>query len=200
MNPEVYRVPAVQLSLADAVFDDRAGVERWLRVVALAVDGDDVLVTCQGEAEALRLPSRQYVAARRSGTPEAVAVAEDVDMNEWMSLSYSGDVASATAAVAAHAKDQPVVEPEPMLDDPVAHYEGGLYGGDLEAIIDALGGTSDARTRVLREAATRRHLAEAQGPGSSTPGRSADLDDDDLIDTLSEWYVGDGGFSDISDF
>ncbi len=192
---DVDRIPALQLSLADAVFDDHQGLQRWLRVVALATDGADVLVTCEGDRERLRFPSDALVAARRAALGEQEV--EDVDMNEWISRSYPGDVDSAAMAVVAHARDEADSGSQPPATAPVAHYEG-LYGGDLDAIIDALGGTRDVRTRVLREAATRRHLTEAQLGSVSGAEASVELDDDDLIDTFSDWYVADGGFTDVS--
>lgn len=194
MSVEVDRIPALQLSLAHVVFDDHAGLERWLRVVALSLDGGDVLVTCEGDAEALRLPADALVASRLAGPAEI----EDVDMNEWVSASYAGDVSSFTSAVVAQTRDRSSRNSRPVTDDPVAHYEG-FYGGDLDAIIDALGGTRDARTRVLREAATRRHLTQAQSAGRVPPSPPAGLDDDDLIDTLGDWYVGDGALTDTGD-
>ncbi len=194
MSVDVDRIPALHLSLADAVFDDHEGLQRWLRVVALAAENGDVLVTCEGDDQVLRFAADALVAARRADVTGFEV--EDVDMNDWISTSYPGDVDSAAAAVVAHARDRSGSGAQTPRTAPVAHYEG-LYGGDLDAIIDALGATPDARTRVLREAATRRHLTEAQLGSVSGAEASVELDDDDLIDTFGDWYVADGGFTDM---
>jgi len=181
MSVEVERIPAIQLSLADMVFDDHTGLQRWVRVVGLAIDGDHVQVMCEGDDLPLRIPVGALVAARRVAHPGAHG--DDPDMHDRMSGWYPGDVDSASAAVAAHAQE-PARAPDGQPAYPNAHYEG-LYGGDLDHVVDAVGGVPDADTRSRRDEATRRHLTQAQR-ALADAGLPVEEDDDDSLGRFGE--------------
>jgi hypothetical protein len=181
MSVEVERIPAIQLSLADMVFDDHTGLQRWVRVVGLAIDSDHVQVMCEGDDQPLRIPAGALVAARRVAHPAAHG--DDSDMHDRMSAWYPGDVDSASAAVAAHAQE-PARAPDGQPAYPNAHYEG-LYGGDLDHVVDAVGGVPDADTRIRRDQATRRHLTQAQR-ALADAGLPVEEDDDDSLGRFGE--------------
>ena len=55
-----------------------------------------------------------------------------------------------------------------------------------------MGGTPDAQTRDLRDAATKRHLTEArEESGAAEPTAESD---EELDERMSGWYAGDIGF------
>lgn len=187
MNVEVDRIPALHLCLADLVFDDHAGLQRWVPIVGLTLDTDHVLVMCQGDEQALRIPAGALVAVRR---PELVGPhGDDSDLNDRMSGWYPGDVDSASAAVAAHSQQSPQ-PPAGSLPYPNSHYEG-LYGGDLDHVVDAVGGTPDAETRGRRDAATRRHLTQSTPQAEPAQDDSAEDDDGELLGRMGDGYIGD---------
>jgi len=185
MNVEVDRIPALHLCLADMVFDDHAGLQRWVPIVGLTLDAEHVLVMCEGDEQALRVPAGALVAVRRPEHPGQ----HDDDVHDRMSGWYPGDVDSASAAVAAHSQ-QPQQAATDSLPYPNSHYEG-LYGGDLDHVVDAVGGTPDAETRGRRDAATRRHLTAAnQDPDASADAAGED-DEGELLGRMGDGYVGD---------
>jgi hypothetical protein len=187
MTVDVDRIPALHLSLSDMVWDHHPQQQRWVRIVGLALDDDHVIVTCEGDDQVIGIPAQALVAVRRPGPLGPPG--DDAEVHETMSGWYPGDMASASAAVSAHAQ-RSAVRPAPTKASPIAHYEG-LYGGDLDHIVDAIGGVPDAETRDLRAAATRRHLAEGQQEPSD--GDASETDDDGT-DNQADWYVGDVGY------
>ncbi len=186
MNVEVDRIPALHLCLADMVFDDHAGLQRWVPIVGLTLDSEHVLVMCDGDEQPLRIPAGSLVAVRR---PQHPGQHSDEDLHDRMSGWYPGDVDSASAAVAAHSQ-APQQAAAGSLPYPNSHYEG-LYGGDLDHVVDAVGGTPDAETRGRRDAATRRHLTAAiQGSDASSDPAGED-EDSELLGRMGDGYVGD---------
>jgi hypothetical protein len=192
MTVDVDRIPALQLSLADMVWDDHPDQQRWLTVVSLVLDGDHILVTCAGDDQALRIPADALVGVRRL-VPSVPHAGDEAEVNAQIAGYYPGDVASASEAVAAHADAHLPPKPTgtPTQPYPNSHYEG-LYGGDLDHVVDAVGGTPDAQTRDLRKAATKRHLADAHdASGAAEPTAETD---EELDERMSGWYAGDIGF------
>lgn len=191
MTVDVDRIPALQLSLADMVWDDHPEQQRWLTVVSLALDVDHVLVTCAGDALPLRIPADAFVGVRRL-VPAVPQAGDEAEVNAQISGSYPGDVASASAAVAAHADAHLPPKPSgtPTHPYPNSHYEG-LYGGDLDHVVDAVGGTPDASTRDLRDAATKRHRTDPHD-ASSVAGPTAETDEE-IDERMYGWYAGDIG-------
>ncbi len=192
MTVDVDRIPALQLSLADMVWDDHPDQQRCLTVVSLVLDGDHILVTCAGDDQALRIPADALVGVRRL-VPSVPHAGDEAEVNAQIAGYYPGDVASASEAVAAHADAHLLPKPtgSPTQPYPNSHYEG-LYGGDLDHVVDAVGGTPDAQTRDLRKAATKRHLADAHDE-SSVAEPTAETDEE-LDERMSGWYAGDIGF------
>jgi hypothetical protein len=192
MNVEADRIPALQLSLADLVWDDHPEQQRWLTIVSIVLDGDHVLVTCAGDEQPLRIPADAFVGVRRI-VRTSPHPGDDADMHALVAGHYPGDVAAASAAAAAHADAHQPPRPSgsPTQPYPNAHYEG-LYGGDLDHVVDAVGGTPDPQTRDLRHAATQRHLADA--PAGSAAAEPTAETDEELDERMSGWYAGDIGF------
>ena len=91
----------------------------------------------------------------------------------------------------AHAHLPPRPSDSPTQPYPNSHYEG-LYGGDLDHVVDAVGGTPDAQTRDLRQAATHRHLTDPKD-SSAVAGPTAESDEE-IDERMSGWYAGDIGF------
>jgi hypothetical protein len=190
MTVEADRIPALQISLADMVWDDHPEQQRWLTVVSLALDVDHVLVTCAGDDKPLRIPVDVLVGVRRF--IRSVPQSGDDEMHDQIAGYYPGDVASATEAVAAHtdAHLPPRPASAPTQPYPNAHYEG-LYGGDLDHVVDAVGGTPDAQTRDLRHAATKR-LSDARD--ASIVAEPDTETDEELDERMAGWYAGDIGY------
>lgn len=183
------RIPALHLSLADMVWDDHPEKQRWLTIVSLARDVDHVLVTCAGDDLPLRIPADALVGVRRivASHPHS---GDEAEVHAQISGSYPGDVSSASAAVAAHADAHLPPRPSatPTQPYPNSHY-AGLYGGDLDHVVDAVGGTPDSGTRDLRDAAAKR-LSAAQEATAAEPTAETD---EELDERMSGWYGGDIG-------
>lgn len=187
MHVEVDRIPAVQLSLADVVFDHHACQQRWVRIVGLVQDGDDVLVTCEGDEQPLRIPAGALVAARRNPSPSG---GDEADIQQGISEWYPGDVSSANAAVREHART-PTPDPAGTKPYPNAHYEG-LYGGDLDHVVDAICGTADTETRGRRDEAFRRRRSQARREGEARQP-AGDEEEGELLGRMGDGYAGDVG-------
>lgn len=191
MTVDVARIPALQLCLADMVWDDHPEQQRWLTVASLVLDVDHVMVTCVGDELPLRIPADALVGVRRlAALPHG---GDEAELHAQMSGSYPGDVSAARAAAAAHADAHQPPKPSatPTRPYPNSHY-AGLYGGDLDHVVDAVGGTPDAETRDLRHAATRRHLTASQDASSVAEPTSET--DEEIDEQMSGWYAGDIGF------
>jgi len=191
MTVDVDRIPALQLSLADMVWDDHPEQQRWLTVVSLALDADHVLVTCAGDERPLRIPADAFVGVRRL-VPAVPHTGDDAEVHAQISGYYPGDVALARAAASAHADAHQPPRPSaaPTQPYPNSHYEG-LYGGDLDHVVDAVGGTPDTETRGRRHEATRRHLTDPHD-SSSVAGPTSETDEE-IDERMYGWYAGDIG-------
>ena len=191
MNIDVDRIPALYLSLADMVWDDHPDQQRWLTVSSLELDVDHVRVTCTGDELPLRIPADALVGVRRI-VASVASSGDEAEVQAEIAGFYPGDVASVRAAVAAHAAAHlpPSPSASPTRPYPNSHYEG-LYGGDLDHVVDAVGGTPDAGTRGLRDAATKRHLTDPHESGAAAPTAETD---EEIDERMFGWYAGDIGF------
>jgi hypothetical protein len=185
MDADSDRIPALRLTLdhyLPLTGDD------WVRVLALRLDGSDVVVTI-GPDSTFRVPTMQLVYARLSGSLTDPAEEVDQHMAHW----YAGDLMDAEYAVGSHeapatrrpgprvAYGQPV--PELVRDRSLV----GIFGGDLDAVLDTVG-TPDpkaGRARELRATAER-------GIATHEDGSPPDPLPDDLVaEELSSHYSGD---------
>jgi ribosomal protein L12E/L44/L45/RPP1/RPP2 len=68
----------------------------------------------------------------------------------------------------------------------------GIYGGDLDHVMDAVGAPShDARARTLRDEVTRRNLAEAAAHPPARP-EAVDSEGEEAQDErMAGYYAGD---------
>jgi hypothetical protein len=184
--------PPLLLTLEDSIWDDRTDAPGWVRIVGLALDGDHVQVTLDGSpGRVLRLPAVVPIHVLRA-TPVGEEGAVDDQMASW----YAGDVDSVGAAMTAHAQPAPPV-PGPGRAVPAFARDPelvGIYGGDLDHVMDAVGAASpDARARTLRDEVTRRSLAEAAAHPPARP-ETADPDAEEAQDErMAGYYGGDLG-------
>jgi hypothetical protein len=163
-----------------------------LTVASLALDVDHVVVTYAGDDQPLRIPVDALVGVRRL-VPSVPQAGDEAEVHAQISGYYPGDVATATQAVAAHtdAHLPPKRSGTATQPYPNAHYEG-LYGGDLDHVVDAVGGTPDAQTRDRRLEATKRHLTDVRDT-SAQAGPTTESDEE-LDERMAGWYAGDIGF------
>lgn len=192
MSVHIDRIPALHLSLSDMIWDDHPAQQRWLGIIALALDDHHVVVTCEGDDQVLRVPVDVLVSVRRI-MPAVPQTSDDAEVQALIAAAYPGDVATARAAAAAHADAHAAPRPSasPTRPYPNSHYEG-LYGGDLDHVVDAVGGSPDLQPRDLRDAATRRHLTDAHD-ASAVAEPTAETDEE-IDERMSGWYAGDIGF------
>lgn len=189
MSVHIDRIPALHLSLSDMIWDDHPAQQRWLGIVALALDAHHVVVTCEGDDQVLRFPGDVLVSVRRI-VPAVPQTGDDAEVQALIAAAYPGDVATARAAAAAHAHAHgaPTPSSSPTRPYPNSHYEG-LYGGDLDHVVDAVGGSPDLQPRDLRDAATRRHLTDPHdSSGIAAPTAETD---EEIDERMSGWYAGD---------
>ncbi len=187
MTVEFYRIPALQLTLADFVWDESPGQQGWLGIVGLTRDAEQVVVTCAGIDGVLRLPVAGLVRVRRVG-PAAPRGVDDPELTDQIAGYYPGDIGSARAAFAAHSQVSPASAAS-TLPYPAAHYEG-LYGGGLDHVVDAVGGPP-GESDDLRQAAMRRRMADSRDEPTAAP--PAAETEEELAERLSGWYSGDLG-------
>ncbi|MGB7980548.1 MAG: hypothetical protein WCF36_07120 [Candidatus Nanopelagicales bacterium] len=189
MDTHLDTVFPLQLTLEDLIYDDHDGQQHWSQVVGLAADGDAVMVVCEGDPEPLRLPVSRPVRVRRRDASEhagAPGQGEDVD---FVADYYPGDLDS---AMAAHAQPQLTpVRSRPGLSEP--HYDG-VYGGDLDHVIAALGGKSKDADRVALEARAAAFLRRMLAPEVEDVDEDAAAEDNDSVnERMAGWYAGDLG-------
>lgn len=190
MNADTDRTPVLRLTL-DHYLQSTQGT--WLRVVALRLDGSEVVVTCRDASASLRVPRTAVLLARQAGATEDPA--EERDLEGRMAGWYAGDVHAAEEAVDEHGHDLPARElPRIAYGHPVPEFSRGpelvgVYGGDLEHIRDSLGSQDevDARSRALRRE-YERGLAEAYHEDGSPPKPEAD---DVVLEQMASSYSGD---------
>ena len=198
MTDHVDRIPPVELTLEDSLRITVGGRAGWAPVLGLVRTGDIVVVTCAGLDTALALDASVPVVVLRS-PPSAYGEEEaDEEMFGW----YSGDVAEAGEAVSEHSRfvasgaGTPVGErPSTFERDPSLV---GIYGGDLEHIMDAMGtGPSDAEARA-RRAEAQRSLAEAAASHPDHAPQPGEPETDEITEAvearMAGWYAGDVDF------
>ena len=193
MNDDVVRILPGRLCLSDAIQVGAADAGRWARVVGLARDGHDVLVTCEGEPGPIRLAGSVAIRVQRDPRGERDA-GDDESVEAGIATWYPGDLRAAGSAVLQHAArdGQPGAAGEPDVD--IAHYSG-LYGGDLDHVVDALGGApGDLSPADLRAAAFQRSVAARRAAAAA--GADADDDEGDDDDHMSGPYSRDFKSSD----
>lgn len=175
------RIAALELCLGDAIPVPGSEPREWTRVVGLALDGGSVVVTGAEDAVTVRLrPDAAIPVVRAAALPADLA--DEVAFDERMFGWYAGDVAAAGAAVAGHAADLRTVaarqDPTPGHGLQRGADLVGIYGGDLDHVVDALGGRDDAQARAARAQAAQRSTAAARP--------AAPVDDDDSDDDAVE--------------
>lgn len=188
MNAEVEWTAPVRLTLEDSIWDEHHG-HGWVRVVGLLLDDEQVRVITEDPVGELVLPAVVPVRTRRMPT-----VIDEQGVDEQMSSWYAGDVSSIGAAVAAHAQAVPPGvsatggRPVPAFArDPELV---GIYGGDLDAIVDAFGASGDVDARARRQAAFERGMAHVHHhePVASDPDS-----EDAVSEQIAGYYGGDLG-------
>lgn len=193
MKADDHWTPPLHIELEDLIWDDRPDAQRWARVVGLSLAGDHVVLTLDDGAS-LALNRVVPVRVRRVAGPP------DDGVNDETSIAgmYAGDVDSAGAAVADHARvpAPPAGRTRPGVPDFTRDPElVGIYGGDLDHVMDAMGtGHPEEPARTLREAETRKHLADA---AAHPPEPAEEVDDSEAEEAqaarIASWYAGDLG-------
>jgi hypothetical protein len=207
MTDHVDRIPPVQLTLEDSLRITVEGTPRWAPVLGLVRTGDIVVVTCAGLDTALALAAAVPVVVLRT---DQSAFGADGEVYEAMSDWYAGDVAQAGEAVTEHAKvgsrTGAAAVPEPAAPAPGAQRSTferdpslvGIYGGDLDHIVDAMGaGPADEDARS-RRAAVQRSLAEAAATRDDHSPQPGEAETDEITEAvearMAGWYAGDVDF------
>jgi hypothetical protein len=191
MDADVSRIPATRLCLSDELLLETPEGPRWSRVIGLALDEEHVLAICEGQADPVRMRVLASIRVRRAG--QAPPDHEDeAAVESGMATWYPGDLRAAGSAVIQHAAaDGQGADAAEQDDDAISHYSG-LYGGDLDHVVAALGGTpADLSPADLRAAAFQRSVAARR----DTP-RSGEADEDDaeaVDEQISGLYAGDLG-------
>jgi hypothetical protein len=207
MTDHVDRIPPVQLTLEDSLRITVEGAPRWAPVLGLVRTGDIVVVTCAGLDTALALAASVPVVVLRT---DQSAFGADGEVYEAMSDWYAGDVAQAGEAVTEHARVGARTgaggDPEsaaPAAGSRRSTFERdpslvGIYGGDLDHIVDAMGaGTTDQDARS-RRAAHERSLAEAAAARADHAPQPGEPETDEITEAvearMAGWYAGDVDF------
>lgn len=196
MTDHVDRIPPVQLTLEDSLRITVAGRTQWAPVLGLVRTGNIVVATCAGLDTALALDAAVPVVVLRS---DASAFGADAEVDEAMSGWYAGDVAQAGEAVTEHTRF--VKEgTRPASAGTPATFERdpslvGIYGGDLDHIIDAMGTRpADAEARA-RRAEVQRSLAEAAAARDEHAPQPGEQETDEITEAvearMAGWYAGD---------
>jgi hypothetical protein len=198
MNDDVVRISPARLCLSDALLLESPEGPRWSPVVGLALEGDLVVATCAGHGDPVRLPAHMSIRVRRSG-PVAGEADDESDVEAGMATWYPGDLGAAGSAVVEHASvdGRPRTAAGSEADAAMSHYPG-LYGGDLDHVVDALGGApGDLSPADLRAAAFQRSVAARRGGPAPPEGSDEAVDDDEadaaVDEQMSGLYTGDLG-------
>jgi hypothetical protein len=198
MSQHVDRIPPLELTLADALRITVGEQHRWAPVIGLVLAGDQVVVTCAGLDRALTLPAGVPVVVSRV----IEAPGDDGDVEASMSGWYAGDVDSAGAA----AKERASSPAPPLRGSGVVAAAAaglsrdpslvGIYGGDLDHIVDAMGGGDpNVAARELRVAAIQRTLAAAREEHAPQPGEAETDEITAAVEArMAGWYAGDVDF------
>jgi hypothetical protein len=171
MDDRVSRIPANRLCLGDGLPIESPDGVRWARVISLGLDDDVVVVHCEGHPDPVRVPGTASIRVRRARGPLGADADEETALEAGISTWYPGDLRAAGSAVLQHAFSDRSGD-KPSGGDADIHHYPGLYGGDLDHVVTALGGTpddlspADLRTEAFqRSAAAKRAVAAARGVG-----------------------------------
>lgn len=189
MDTHLESVFPLQLTLEDLIYDTHEGQHTWLQVVGLAVDGDGVMVVCEGDPDPLRLPvSRPVRVRRREGADQTGSPGSQGEADaEFVADYYPGDLDSARAA---HA--QPRLTPIRSSKGPSEPHYDGVYGGDLDHVVAALG--SKTGDRVALEARAAAFLRRMRAPDIDEVDDDAAAEDNDSVNEgMAGFYTGDLG-------
>ncbi len=191
MDTHLESVFPLQLNLEDLIFDDHDGRQSWLQVVGLAAEAEAVVVLCEGDPAPFRLPISRPVRVRRRDSSDHMGRVGPSDAEapegDFVADYYPGDLDSARAA---HAQPQLTpIHSGKGLSEP--HYDG-VYGGDLDHIMDALGGRPG--DRVALEARAAAFLRRMSAPETDEVDDDAESDDSDSVnERMAGLYAGDLG-------
>lgn len=191
MDADVSRIPATRLCLSDELQLETPEGPRWSRVIGLALDEEHVLAICEGRAEPVRMRVLASIRVRRA-QPPVHDHEDEAAVESGMATWYPGDLRAAGSAVIQHAAADGRGPDRPGPDeDTISHYSG-LYGGDLDHVVAALGGTpADLSPADLRAAAFQRSVAARR---DAPRAGDADEDDAEAVDEqISGLYAGDLG-------
>ena len=188
MRAHEERILAIHLTLGHYLHTDEG---RWVRVIGLALDGDDVVVTCCDGTIRARIPATALVTARVAGAIGDPSEERELDvrMVGW----YGGDLQEAAAAVDEHAHPaQPAATQRVAYGHVVPEFERdedlvGIYGGDLDAVADALGGQTDVEARKRRQKAFRKGMTGHHHDGAPPEPEA----DEAMEERFAGWYAGD---------
>ncbi len=189
MDTHLDTVFPLQLTLEDLIYDTHEGQHHWLNIVGLAAAGDAVMVVCEGDAEPLRLPVSRPVRVRRRDASEHAGTPAHGEDADFVADYYPGDLDSAKAA---HA--QPQLTPVRSGPGPSEPHYDGVYGGDLDHVIAALGGRSKEGDRAALEARAAAFLRRMHAPDIDEVDEDAAADDNESVnERMAGWYAGDLG-------
>jgi len=180
----VDRIHPLELQLGDAITIGGPQTGDWARVIGLALDGDAVVVTLADGTAPIRLPLGALVTVVRAAALPA-DVGDERAFDDQMANLYSGDVDAAGVAVAGHAADLRGAVPGVPRSIPGRGMVRkadlvGIYGGDLDHVVDALGGHDDPAARQRRASAEQRSAAVAAA--RSQPAHEAEETDDEAVE------------------
>jgi hypothetical protein len=198
MTDHVDRIPPVQLTLEDSLRITVEGREQWAPVLGLVRTGDIVVATCAGLDTALALSATVPVVVLRS---DQSAYGDDGEVYEAMSGWYAGDVSEVGKAVSEHtrtdgeARAPSARRPSNFQRDPSLV---GIYGGDLDHIMDAMGAAPADEDARSRRAQVQRTLAEAAAARAAHAPQPGEPETDEITEAVEErmagWYAGDVDF------
>lgn len=193
MSDDVARIPATRLCLSDELLLQTPEGPRWSRVIGLALDGEHVLAICEDSEDPVRLSVQASLRVRRAARV-VTDLEDDAAVEDGMATWYPGDLRAAGSAVIQHASadGQGAAAEASGEGDGISHYSG-LYGGDLDHVVAALGGTpADLSPADLRAAAFQRSVAARRD--ASTDANPDDDESDEAVDEqISGLYAGDLG-------
>jgi hypothetical protein len=197
MTQHVDRIPPLELTLADAMRISVGEEQHWAPVIGLVLAGDRVVVTCAGLDRALTLPADVPVVVLRGADTELDDGEFEASMSGW----YAGDVDSAAAGAAPAERAKRPAPPLRGSGVVAAAAAGlsrdpslvGIYGGDLDHIVDAMGGRDpNVTARELRVAAIQRTLAAAREEHAPQPGEAETDEITEAVEArMAGWYAGD---------
>lgn len=188
MDPD--RIPALHLTLDHYL--PLAGGD-WVRVTGLTLAGSDVVVAI-GPDSSFRVPAAQPVRARLSGALADPTEEVEAHLGQW----YAGDLPAAERAVDSHDSDSTPRSARPRVayGHPVPELVRdrslvGIFGGDLDAVLDTLG-AEDSDTGRARERRAEAQKGQAEGQATHEDGSPPDPLPDELVsEQLASFYGGD---------